>query len=201
MKATRIILSIFLIGLIITSCNTPKKTTGSQDQPKITKPIGGKAGKLIDVYMNKQIENLMSVLENAKIEKEKERIKITFESGLLFALNSADLGILAKANITRFATVLENCPDTKLLIEGHTDNTGDSAFNDQLSADRAKSVAAFLNSKGISQSRIISVGYGSSKPKAENSTAANRALNRRVEVVIYASDKLIKDAKSGKLNK
>lgn len=198
MKTTKIILAMVLSIFLFTHCSTVKKLT-QKKEPVIAKPIGGKAGKLIDGYMDKQVTVLGTTLENASIDKLKERIRITFESGVLFALNSPDLGILAKVNITRLATVLEQNADTKLLIEGHTDNTGDMAFNDQLSADRAKSVAAFLHSKGIRQSRIMTIGYGPSKPKVENNTPANRALNRRVEVVIYASEKLIQDAKSGTL--
>jgi len=197
MKTTKFILSLLIAIFMVSGCNTVKKIKKGGEKPKIFKAIGGKAGKQIDKYMDVQLENLSKELENASFDKEKEMIRVTFETGVLFALNSADLGIMAKANITKLAAVLDKYSDTKIQVEGHADNTGDAAFNQTLSSDRAKSVASFLISKGVDSSRLSTVGYGSSQPKVDNSTSANRALNRRVEILIYPSETLVKKAKSG----
>ena len=201
MKALKTILIIALGVMLLTNCNTVKKITkgGDKAEPVIPKALGGKAGKQIDKYMDEQVAELNTTLKNASIVKEKEQIRITFESGVLFAVSSADLGILAKANVTKLATVLNKYPDTRILVEGHTDDTGNLEFNNALSADRAKSVASFLASKGVDLNRIKPIGYGPSKPKVENNSAANRALNRRVELVVYASESLIEKAKKKQL--
>ncbi len=186
---------------MVSSCETVKKVTSKKDKgQKIITTEGGKTGKAISKFMELQAVELRRVLENASVEAQKQKIRITFESGVLFAFNSDELGILSKANLTNFAEVLINNPDTKLLIEGHTDNKGDLEVNKTISANRASNVAAYLVSKGVVKKRIKTYGYGSLKPKVDNLSAANRALNRRVEVVIYASEKLVQAAKGGTLN-
>jgi outer membrane protein OmpA-like peptidoglycan-associated protein len=80
-------------------------------------------------------------------------------------------------------------------IVGHTDNTGTDAINNPLSEKRAQSVESYLKSCGVSSSQIRSVqGAGSGQPVADNSTAEGRKQNRRVEVYMYASEQMIKDA-------
>ncbi len=199
------IVKILAIGLLsvalISSCKSVKKITqGDNGLTKLFSAIGGKAGKQIDKYMDIQVENLSRELENATVRKEKESIRVTFESGVLFAINSADLGIVAKANITRLADVLNKYSETLILVEGHTDNTGDMSFNQTLSSNRAKSVASFLISKGVNTSRLNTEGFGPSRPVVDNTTSANRALNRRVELVVYPSDNLVKKAKTGSID-
>jgi OmpA-OmpF porin, OOP family len=70
----------------------------------------------------------------------------------------------------------------KLDIGGHTDGQGDPAKNQLLSENRAAAVKAYLVSKGIDESRLVSTGYGMDKPVADNKTATGRAQNRRVEL-------------------
>ena len=90
---------------------------------------------------------------------------------------------------------IRDSPDTNLLIVGHTDNVGSQNFNLPLSEKRAKSVVNYLVSKGISSSRLTSKGVGLSEPIADNSTAAGRAQNRRVEIAITANEKMKAEAK------
>ena len=78
--------------------------------------------------------------------------------------------------------ILTDNPSYNLTIDGHTDNTGDAAKNQTLSENRAASVQAYLESKGVAADRLSSAGYGQDKPAADNKTAAGRALNRRVEM-------------------
>jgi len=80
--------------------------------------------------------------------------------------------------------VLQKHPEVKIIIEGHTDSIGTEAYNQKLSERRAKAVFDYFVSKGISPDRMKTVGFGELRPKADNSTAEGRAINRRVEIKI-----------------
>lgn len=157
--------------------------------------LGGAAGAIIGNKMNKQVAELEQI-EGAQVEKinEGEAIKVTFESGILFATNSSTLNTASRASLDKFATSLLNNPDTDVKIYGHTDSTGSDAINNPLSKRRAESVYNYLVSKGVLGTRIVSEGYGSTQPVADNSTVAGRAQNRRVEVFILPNAKMVKEA-------
>ncbi len=157
--------------------------------------VGGAAGAIIGNKMDKQAAELEQI-EGAQVEKvnEGEAIKVTFESGILFATNSSTLSTPSRVALDKFATSLQNNPDTDVEIYGHTDSTGSDAINNPLSVRRAESVYNYLNSKGVSGLRMSYEGFGSSQPIADNSTAAGRTENRRVEVIILPNAKMIKDA-------
>jgi outer membrane protein OmpA-like peptidoglycan-associated protein len=161
--------------------------------------LGGTAGAIIGNKMDKQKAELEAI-EGAQVEtvNEGEAIKVTFESGILYATNSSTLNAASRSSLDRFATSLQNNPDTDVRIYGHTDSSGSDAINDPLSQRRAESVYNYLLSKGISGNRIESQGFGSSQPIADNTTAAGRSQNRRVEVYILPNAKMIQDAKEGK---
>lgn len=162
--------------------------------------IGGTAGALIGNYMDKQAEELEKDLEGADVERVGEGIKITFDSGILFAFDSSSLSAQAEENITELATTLKEYDDTNILIEGHTDNIGSESYNQGLSEERAASVADELKTLGVAGSRITEVGYGEEQPVTDNSTEAGRRQNRRVEVAIFANEELKETAKEGKLD-
>lgn len=162
--------------------------------------IGGTAGALIGKRMDKQAEELRNDLEGAKVERVGEGIKITFDSGLMFASNQSTLTVDTKQNLQDLATVLKKYEDTNVLIEGHTDSTGEAAYNQRLSEQRASSVQDYLISLGLDYKRLSIAGYGESQPIADNNTVAGRRANRRVEVAIYANDKMKRMAKRGELN-
>ena len=86
--------------------------------------------------------------------------------------------------LSRFAHVMENHPELKVTIEGHTDNTGKEDSNLELSRKRAESVRRFLVAQGIDASRIDVQGYGQTRPVADNRTAEGKQKNRRVEAVL-----------------
>lgn len=158
--------------------------------------LGGAAGAIIGNKMDKQAAELEQI-EGAQVEKvnEGEAIKVTFESGILFATNSSTLNSASRASLDKFATSLQNNPDTDVEIYGHTDSTGSDAINNPLSNRRAESVYNYLNSKGVSGLRMSYEGLGSKQPVADNSTAAGKSENRRVEVFILPNAKMIQDAK------
>ncbi len=159
--------------------------------------VGGAAGGAIGHYMDKQAAEIQKDLEGAKVERVGEGIKITFDTGILYDVNSATLKPEATTNISKLAKVLNKYPDTEILIEGHTDNTGDDKYNQDLSVKRAESVSNSLKTQSIKGSRITTVGYGESQPLESNETVEGRTQNRRVEVAIMADKKLKKAAKRG----
>jgi outer membrane protein OmpA-like peptidoglycan-associated protein len=160
---------------------------------------GGSAGVLIGNKMDKQAADLQKDMQNARVERVGEGIKITFDSGILFDTNSATLRPASESDITKMAAILQKYPDTNVLIEGHTDNTGSDAINQPLSERRAQAVANSTISKGVASSRITTQGYGSTQPVGDNSTPEGKQANRRVEIAIYANEKMKKAAEAGKL--
>jgi len=161
--------------------------------------IGGSAGAAIGHYMDKQAAELKKDLANAKVERVGEGIKITFDSGILFGVNSSKLQSAAKENISSLSKVLQKYDDTKILIQGHTDASGSDEHNQKLSEQRAESVARYAMSQGVQQVRFSVLGYGEEKPIATNDTEVGRRENRRVEVAIFANDKLKKEAEKGNI--
>lgn len=159
--------------------------------------VGGAAGALIGRYMDKQAEELKRDLEGAEVERVGEGIKITFDSGLLFAVDSDKLSADTKTNLTELAQTLNKYDDTNILIEGHTDNTGSDEYNKRLSERRANAVAEFLKMQDVKASRITTEGYGESQPIASNDDGSGRQENRRVEVAIFANKKMQKMAEKG----
>ena len=152
--------------------------------------VGGAAGAVIGNYMDRQAEEMERDIEGARIERIGEGIKITFDSGILFAYNSADLESEARLNLTRLATILNKYDDTDILLEGHTDSDGAPEYNMGLSQRRAQSVNDFLSGLEVDVARFTVMGYGEEQPIATNETAEGKAQNRRVEVAIMANDDL-----------
>jgi outer membrane protein OmpA-like peptidoglycan-associated protein len=161
--------------------------------------VGGTAGYLIGRYMDKQAAELKKDLEGAEIERVGEGIKITFREGIQFAVNSADLSSASRSNLDNLAKVLQKYEDTNILIEGHTDSTGKHDYNVKLSERRAASVSNYLKTLGVTGTRLTTVGYGPDQPLADNATVSGRQQNRRVEVAIFANDKLKKKAEKGEI--
>ncbi|MCF6240842.1 MAG: OmpA family protein, partial [Bacteroidales bacterium] len=103
---------------------------------------------------------------------------ITFES------NSADLNESSYTELDRVVKLMTDNPGIKIEISAHTDNVGSDAYNLRLSKRRAQSVVQYLLDAGIDQNRLISKGYGESKPLVPNDSDEHKAMNRRVELKI-----------------
>jgi outer membrane protein OmpA-like peptidoglycan-associated protein len=156
--------------------------------------IGGAAGAYIGNYMDKQAEEMERDLEGARIERVGEGIKITFASGILFDVDKSTVKPDAQENLTKLSVILNKYDDTDVLVEGHTDNTGSNDHNMDLSIRRAQSVANYLQSQNVMPTRLRTMGYGEDQPIADNETIDGRSQNRRVEIAIFANDKLKKTA-------
>ena len=156
--------------------------------------VGGAAGAYIGNYMDKQAAEIERDIEGAKVERVGEGIKITFSSGILFDVDKSDLKAQYKSELTDLSRILNKYEDTNILLVGHTDSTGAEEYNLALSKRRADSVASYLVTQNVNSARFSTEGYGESQPAASNDTAAGRTQNRRVEVAIWANEKLKKVA-------
>jgi len=162
--------------------------------------VGGATGAAIGNYMDRQARELEEDLENATVERVGEGIKITFDSGILFDTESFALKDASKEDIANLSEVLQKYEDTNIMFGGHTDSRGTEAYNQELSEERAKSVAEYSAFTGVDAKRMTIVGYGENEPIASNDTEAGRQQNRRVEIAIWANDKLKKAAEDGHLD-
>ena len=171
--------------------------------------VGAGAGAIIGKKMDKAKKEAEAI-QNAQVEEVKDSngldaVKVTFDSGILFSTGKSTLTSSSKASLQELASVLKNNSDCDVAIQGYTDNQGwknstaeqSAQKNQALSLDRATAVSSYLQALSVPVSQIKSVeGFGQSNPVADNSTKAGQAQNRRVEVYMYASQKMIQDAKA-----
>jgi outer membrane protein OmpA-like peptidoglycan-associated protein len=116
--------------------------------------------------------------------RETERGLMLTLGDVLFDVDQATLKPGAMQKLFRLVTFLRDDPGRGVLVEGHTDSTGSEDYNLSLSQRRAEAVRSFLVDNGVEGARVLARGYGKGYPVAGNDTAAGRALNRRVELVI-----------------
>lgn len=164
--------------------------------------LTGDAGISLGKRMDDEAGQIQKAIPGAEVKRIGQGINITFESGFLFDKGSAEIGSAAKENLEKLAVFFTNNPNTKILIEGHTSkdttqNVSDEA-NLKLSEQRAVAVSHFLETKGVSNSRITEKWYGGSQPKYANDTEANREKNRRVEIGLIADETYKKMLQEGK---
>ncbi len=152
--------------------------------------LGGAAGAAIGSRMDKQADELEDELPGAEVERVGEGIQVTFDSGILFDFDSAQLRSEARANLADLAASLQEYAGTSVLVVGHTDSRGTDSYNQALSERRAGAARAYLLSQGLSPDRVEALGMGEMEPVADNETDAGRQENRRVEVAIFADEAL-----------
>ena len=158
--------------------------------------VGGAAGAIIGHQMDQKAKEIQGKVAGAEVTRVGEGLVVTFASGLLFDFDSDRLRAESKKNLDNLASSLSDFGDSKLLLVGHTDSQGGDEYNINLSRRRADAVASYLESQRVSVSRVQTSGRGESEPIASNDTDEGRQANRRVEVAIYASDKMKADAKA-----
>lgn len=147
--------------------------------------LGAGAGGLIGHQLDRQEAELRTQLgSNVGINNTGDRLIVTMPQDILFATDSATLSGRLTSDLRALAASLNRYPDTTVQVIGHTDNTGQAAYNQRLSQRRAQAVASVLTSSGVSSSRIHSIGRGWDDPVSNNLTPEGRAQNRRVEIVI-----------------
>jgi outer membrane protein OmpA-like peptidoglycan-associated protein len=152
--------------------------------------IGGAAGAAVGAIMDSQAEDLQDRLPNARVERVGEGIAVTFDSGILFAVNQSTLQPAGQQNLRDLVASLEEYEGTEVLVVGHTDSTGEEAYNQSLSERRADAARTFLIGAGLDAGRVRAMGRGELEPIATNDTDAGRQANRRVEIAIFASEEM-----------
>lgn len=157
--------------------------------------VGGVSGALIGRKMDKQAEEIAKSVPDAKVLRVGEGIVVEFSSNVLFGFDKSALNNDSKTSLDKLGNVLKSNPDTDIELQGHTDSKGSDTYNKNLSKERAAVVSNYLTQNGIQRGRISVVGYGESLPKYVNDTEGGRALNRRVEFLITANEKMKADAK------
>ncbi|WP_299232966.1 OmpA family protein [uncultured Halomonas sp.] len=158
--------------------------TSSESDEDDGAAIGGTAGATIGAMLCADTPE--PVAEPAPMpEPEPEPVfePVTLQSDVTFAFDSAELRPGAASELNKVARTLNDNPEVRVTIAGHTDAVGTNEYNLGLSKDRADSVASYLSSQGVAGNRMRTVGYGEERPVATNETDAGRAKNRRVEIM------------------
>jgi outer membrane protein OmpA-like peptidoglycan-associated protein len=147
--------------------------------------IGAGIGSMLDrqaADLRAQMDN-----ENIMIQNTGEELIVTLPEGILFDTDSAAIRAMLQSDLRTLAQNLQTYPDTTVDVIGHTDNTGSSGYNMDLSSRRASAVAGVLLEEGVAPWRVRSFGRGETEPVASNLTPEGRQQNRRVEIFIRPS--------------
>lgn len=146
--------------------------------------IGAIAGGGVGLYMDKQEDKLRQQLQGTgvSVTRDGDNIILNMPSNITFDIDSHTLKNEFYATLDSVVLVLNEFKSTMVTVTGHTDSTGSEQYNQNLSVQRALSVADYLASKGVAQQRLAASGYGEAFPIAPNNTEAGRAQNRRVEI-------------------
>ena len=161
--------------------------------------VGGGAGAIIGNKMDKKAKQAAEI-EGAEVEKVTDTnglqaVKVTFNSGILFGFNSSTLSASAKSSLSEFSKILREDQTIDISVVGHTDKVGSYEANHTVSTRRANAVADYLKQNGVAYNQFQSVqgvGYD------QYDEAVSAEQNRRVDVYMYASEQMIKNAEAGK---
>jgi len=138
-----------------------------------------------NIDLTKNIKSMITIQENIvliPIKQIKEKNLTVRINNLFFDFNSSKLLPESFPELNRLIKVLDEFPNVKIEISGHTDDVGSDSYNKKLSVERAKAVMNYLVEKGVKKALLIPKGYGKSRPVSKNKTDEERALNRRVEI-------------------
>jgi outer membrane protein OmpA-like peptidoglycan-associated protein len=151
--------------------------------------VGGLAGAGIGHYLEKQ-QREIDQIPDANVQQQGEALLVAFPGDVLFDTGSSSLAPGAFSRLDQLADTLNRYPDTDVVVKGHTDAEGSEASNQALSEQRSDSVRRYLIGKGVSPSRINSIGFGESMPLVSNATMAGRQQNRRVEIELRPNQQM-----------
>ncbi|WP_313135332.1 OmpA family protein [Paracoccus jeotgali] len=148
--------------------------------------VGAAAGAVVGNILEQQEKQLRQVMTSPGVQiiNRGDYLQVLMPSGLLFATDSAAVSGQAQNDLYGLARSLQQYPNSRVEIYGHTDSTGRAAYNQDLSQRRAQSVGGILTAAGVSSARLSMVGRGQTQPIASNDTEAGRQQNRRVEILI-----------------
>lgn len=172
------------IGAVLAGTRDDDKNNQGRDAARGAL-IGAAAGAIAGNILDRQAQALkQSVSSSVQVVNHGSYLQVVLPEGILFATDSAAVSGPAQNDLYAVARNLNQYPNSRIEVVGHTDNTGSAAYNQDLSQRRAQSVAGILTAGGVSPSRIVALGRGESQPVASNGSDAGRAQNRRVEILI-----------------
>jgi outer membrane protein OmpA-like peptidoglycan-associated protein len=148
--------------------------------------IGAIAGASVGAYMDRQEARLREELDRTGVSVTRigDNITLNMPGNITFATNSSDLNAGFFDVLNSVSTVVNEFDQTVIEVAGHTDSTGEDAYNQALSVRRADTVATYLSTRNVRSERIIEVGMGEGRPVATNDTPDGRQSNRRVELTL-----------------
>lgn len=173
------------VGAVLGATRDDDKNNQGRDAAKgaiLGAALGAVAGNILDrqaAALEQSVQN-----PNIQIVNHGSYLQVILPEGILFATDSAAVSGIAQNDLYAVARNLNQYPNSRVEVVGHTDNVGRDAYNMDLSQRRAQSVAGILTAGGVSSSRIVAVGRGETQPIASNATEQGRAQNRRVEILI-----------------
>ena len=164
--------------------------------------IGGVAGGVVGYKMDQQIKQLKEQTAGSGVDvtptDNGQAILVNLPDGVTFDVGSSSLKPEFRDTLDKIAASMVQYPDSLIDVYGHTDSTGSDAFNQTLSESRARTVAGYLSSRGVSAARIRSQGFGETMPIASNDTVEGRSKNRRVEIkIVPVSQADVQAARNG----
>lgn len=150
--------------------------------------IGGVTGGGVGVYMDVQEKKLRDRLAGVGVGVQRDKntgiITLVMPGNITFATAQTSVRADFYPVLDAVADVLNEYDETSITVSGHTDNVGRADYNQNLSQQRASSVAGYLVNKGVAGNRVSAIGYGMNQPVASNANESGRSQNRRVEIVI-----------------
>lgn len=216
MKISNALIAIILVSAVLPACTTQDAYTGESKVNRATTygvvgavvcgAIGatesskrarnaaaacGLLGAGVGAYMDAQEKKLREELVGSGVQvvREGDNLRLVMPNSITFEVNQSTLNTSIYKTLDAVVKVLNEFNETKLQVAGHTDSSGDAGYNQELSERRAKSVSDYLLSRGVTGNRLITVGYGETRPIASNQTSSGRAENRRVELLIEPKPK------------
>ena len=171
-----------LIGAVTGAAVSDDKSKGAL----LGGALGAAGGAAIGNALDRQEAELRRQINNDRVQitNTGDRLVVSMPQDILFAVDSSTVQPGLRGDLMTVAQSLQKYPDSRVQVIGHTDNTGEAGYNQQLSERRANAVADVLMSGGVPFGRIQTFGRGENQPIASNLTAEGRTRNRRVEIVI-----------------
>ncbi|KND54384.1 Outer membrane lipoprotein omp16 precursor [Candidatus Paraburkholderia kirkii] len=175
------------MGALLAGCQTQQGTNTAVETGAAT---GAAAGGIVG-YNWQSIKNKIS--DDSKgtgtqvTEQQDGSLKVNIPNSISFDTNSYAIKPSFDPVLNSVTQTMQQHPELIANVVGHTDNTGQPAYNQTLSQNRAQSVASYISSHGVPAQRLSAQGMGQNQPIADNSTEASRAQNRRVEIYLRAT--------------
>lgn len=166
------------------------KSTSNHDNKRVVigGAVGAGVGAAIGAYMDRQEEALRQTVAVAgsgiEVNRQGDNITLVMPEGITFDSARADIKPQFYSVLDSLANTLVQYDKTTIRIAGHTDSRGSAEYNQTLSVQRSNSVKNYLVQQRVVPNRMVAIGYGESRPVANNASDAGRAQNRRVEITL-----------------